>query len=125
MIRSFSIALAVVALALASHSTFASGHTSKSHNQSVRIKNNGSAPVLVNAKNGSATGAAGAKTVNQNGVAKFTLKNKASQAWAADTAQKRSKTLNYSFPRSNFVYLLAASDGTTTTLTFSPPGVTF
>ena len=128
MIRSFSLALAVVALAFAADAAFAggrSGGSSKSNNQYVRIKNTGAAPVLVNAKTGAATGASGAKTVNQNGVAQFTTKKVASQAWAADTAQAVPATLDYSFPKSQFVYLLAAADGTTTTLTFSPPGKIF
>ena len=128
MIRSFSLALAVVALAFAADAAFAggrSGGSSKSNNQYVRIKNTGAAPVLVNAKTGAATGASGAKTVNQNGVAQFTTKKVASQAWAADTAQAVTKTLDYTFPKSAIVYLQAAADGTTTTLTFAPPGTLF
>jgi len=128
MIRSFSIALAVAALVFATDAAFAGGRSSgssKSNNQTVRIKNIGSAPALVNAKTGTATGASGAKTVNQNGVAQFTTKKVASQAWAADTAQAVPKTLNYTFPKSVIVYLQAAADGTTTTLTFAPPGTIF
>ncbi len=129
MIRSFSIALAVAALAFATDASFAGGSSSgssKSNNQTVRIKNIGSAPALVNAKTGAATGAAGAKTVNQNGVAQFTTKKVASQAWAQPTGGTGGpKTLNYTFPKSQVVYLQAATDGTTTTLTFAPPGTLF
>jgi len=128
MFRSVSIALAVAALAFATDAAFAGGTSSgssKSNNQIVRIKNTGSAPVLVNAKTGAATGASGAKTVSQNGVAQFKTKKVASQAWAADASQTKKKTLNYSFPKSQVVYLMAAADGTTTTLTFSPPGTIF
>jgi|GEM_PF-1268536 len=128
MIRSFSIALAVAALAFATDAAFAGGSSSgssKSNNQTVRIKNIGSAPTLVNAKTGAATGAAGAKTVNQNGVAQFTTKKVASQAWAKGTGNNVPKTLNYTFPKSQIVYLQAASDATTTTLTFAPPGTIF
>jgi len=121
MIRSFSIALAVAALAFATDAAFAGGGS----NQTVRIKNIGSASTLVNAKTGSATGSAGAKTVNQNGVAQFTTKKVASQAWAKGTGNNVPKTLNYSFPRSQLVYLQAAADGSTTTLTCAPPGVRF
>ena len=63
MIRSFSIALAILALACAADAAFAGGRSngsSKANTQSVRIKNIGPGPVLVNAANGSATGAAGA-----------------------------------------------------------------
>ena len=128
MIRSFSIALAVLALACATDAAFAggrSGGSSKANTQSVRIKNTGAAPVLVNAANGSTTGAAGAKQIAQNGVAQFRLKKVASQAWAADTAQAVESTLPYSFPGSQVVYLQAAANGTVTTLTFAPPGVLF
>jgi hypothetical protein len=128
MIRSFSLALAVAALAFATDAAFAggrSGGSSKSNNQYVRIKNIGSQPVLVNAKTGAATGAAGAKTVNQNGVAQFTTKKVASQAWAANTAQTVTKTLDYTFPGSQYVYLTAETDNSTTSLTFSPPGKIF
>ena len=79
----------------------------------------------MNAANGSATGAAGAKQVAQNGVAQFRLKKVASQAWAADTAQTVPQTLDYTFTNRQTVYLQAAADGTTTTLTFAPPGVLF
>jgi hypothetical protein len=128
MIRSFSIALAILALACAADAAFAGGRSngsSKANTQSVRIKNIGPGPVLVNAANGSATGAAGAKQVAQNGVAQFRLKKVASQAWAADTAQNVPQTLNYTFANRQVVYLQAAADGTTTTLTFAPPGVLF
>jgi hypothetical protein len=128
MIRSFSIAMAVIALAFSADFANAGGRSSgssKSGNQSVRIKNIGPAPVLVNAKNGAATGAAGAKTVSQNGVAQFRLRKVASQAWAADTAQTVPSTLDYSFPGSQVVYLEAAADGAVTTLTFAPPGKLF
>jgi len=128
MIRTFTLALAIVALAFATDAAFAGGSSSgssKSNNQTVRIKNIGSAPVLVNAKTGAATGATGAKTVNQNGVAQFTTKKVASQAWAADTAQTVPQTLDYTFPKSKVVYLEAAADGTVTTLTFAPPGKLF
>jgi hypothetical protein len=128
MIRTFSLALAIVALAFATDAAFAGGRSSgssKSNNQVVRIKNIGSAPALVNAKTGAATGASGAKTVNQNGVAQFTTKKVASQAWAADTAQTVPATLDYTFPKSQIVYLEAAADGTVTTLTFAPPGKIF
>jgi len=130
MIRSFSLALAVVALVFAADAAFAgggSGGSSKSKNQFVRIKNIGSAPVLVNAKTGAAAGAAGAKTVNQNGVAQFKTKRVASSAWASDTAQNApvAAPLQYSFPKSVYVYLLASTDGTTSTVTFSPPGKIF
>jgi len=130
MIRSFSLALVVVALAFATDAAFAggrSGGSSKSNNQTVKIKNTGAAPVLVNAQTGAAAGAAGAKTVNQNGVAQFTLKRVASSAWASDVAQSApvAKPLQYSFPKSVFVYLLASTDGTTSTVTFSPPGQIF
>ena len=128
MIRNAFFALAVLAMVASANAAFAGGRSSgssKSNNQYVRIKNTGTAPALVNAKTGTATGASGAKTVNQNGVAQFTTKKVASQAWAADTAQAVPKTLNYTFPKSVIVYLQAAADGTTTTLTFAPPGTIF
>ena len=128
MIRSFSIALAVAALAFATDAAFAGGRSSgssKSNNQIVRIKNIGSAPTLVNAKTGTATGASGAKTVSQNGVAQFTTKKVASRAWAKGTGNNDPKTLDYTLPNSQLVYLEALADGTTTTLTFAPPGKIF
>jgi hypothetical protein len=127
MIRSSLLALAVAALAFSADAALAGGGgggNSKSNKQSVRIKNIGTQPALVNAANGS-VGAAGAKTVAQNGVAQFRLKKVASQAFASDTAQTVTQTLNYSFPRSQVVYLEAAADGTVTTLTFAPPGKLF
>lgn len=126
--RSTLLALAVIALAFSADAALAggrSGGSSKGNTQNVRIKNIGSLPVLVNAKNGGATGASGAKTVAQNGVAQFTLKRIGSQAWAADVSQTTTDTLDYSFPGSRFVYLEAAADGTTSTVTYAPPGKTF
>ena len=128
MIRSFSLALAVAALAFATDAAFAGGRSSgssKSNNQAVRIKNIGSAPVLVNAKTGAATGAAGAKTVNQNGVAQFNLKKAAGVAGATNAAGTPSAPLNYNFPKSTYVYLQAQADADAATMTFAPAGTRF
>ena len=128
MIRTFSLALAIVALAFATDAAFAGGRSSgssKSNNQTVRIKNIGSAPALVNAKNGAATAAAGGKTVSGNGVAQFTIKKGAAQAYVQSQTGANPQTLDFSFPKSQYVYLLAAADETTSTLTFSPPGKIF
>lgn len=128
MIRRSILALAIAALAFSADAALAGGGrggSSKGNTQSVRIKNIGTQPVLVNAKNGSATGAAGAKTVSQNGVAQFRVKKVASQAFASDVSQTISDTLNYSFPRSQVVYLEALADGTSATVTFAPPGKLF
>ena len=128
MIRNAFLALAVVAMVASANAAFAggrSGGSSKSNNQNVRIKNTGTAPALVNAKNGAATTAAGGKTVSGNGVAQFRIKKGASQAFVQDQSAAVSQTLNFNFPKSQVVYLLAAADATTSTLTFSPPGKIF
>jgi hypothetical protein len=127
MIRNAFFALAVVAMVASANAAFAggrSGGSSKSNNQFVRIKNNGTAPALVNAKNG-AVSAAGGKTVSGNGVAQFTIKKGAANAYVQNQAGGQQKTLPFSFPKSQYVYLLAAADTTTSTLTFSPPGKIF
>ena len=128
MIRSSFLTLAVVALVVSASAAFAggrSGGSSKANNQFVRIKNTGTAPALVNAKNGAATTAAGGKTVSGNGVAQFTIKKGAAQAFVQDQTAAVSQTLDFNFPKSQYVYLLAAADATTSTLTFSPPGKIF
>ena len=127
MIRNAFLALAVVAMVASANAAFAggrSGGSSKSNNQYVRIKNTGTAPALVNAKNGAAS-AAGGKTVSGNGVAQFTIKKGAANAYVQNQAGGQQKTLPFSFPKSQYVYLLAAADTTTSTLTFSPPGKIF
>ena len=127
MIRNAFLALAVLAMVASANAAFAGGRSSgssKSNNQYVRIKNNGSAPALVNAKNG-AVSAAGGKTVSGNGVAQFTIKKGAANAYVQNQAGGQQKTLPFSFPKSVYVYLLAAADTTTSTLTFSPPGKIF
>jgi hypothetical protein len=127
MIRNAFLALAVLAMVASANAAFAggrSGGSSKSNNQFVRIKNNGTAPALVNAKNG-AVSAAGGKTVSGNGVAQFTIKKGAANAYVQNQAGGQQKTLPFSFPKSQYVYLLAAADTTTSTLTFSPPGKIF
>jgi hypothetical protein len=127
MIRNAFLALAVVAMVASANAAFAGGRSSgssKSNNQFVRIKNTGTAPALVNAKNG-AVSAAGGKTVSGNGVAQFTIKKGAAQAYVQSQTGANPKTLDFSFPKSQYVYLLAAADATTSTLTFSPPGKIF
>ena len=114
----------MVASANAAFAGGRSGGSSKTNNQYVRIKNTGAAPVLVNAKNG-AVSAAGGKTVSGNGVAQFTIKKGAANAYVQNQAGGQQKTLPFSFPKSQYVYLLAAADTTTSTLTFSPPGKIF
>ena len=127
MIRNAFLALAVVAMVASANAAFAggrSGGSSKSNNQTVRIKNTGTQPALVNAKNG-AVSAAGGKTVSGNGVVQFTIKKGASNAFVQNQAGGQQQTLPFSFPKSQFVYLLAAADNTTSTLTFSPQGQIF
>ena len=127
MIRNAFLALAVVAMVASANAAFAggrSGGSSKSNNQFVRIKNTGTAPALVNAKNG-AVSAAGGKTVSGNGVAQFTIKKGAANAYVQNQAGGQQKTLPCNFPKSQYVYLLAAADSTISTLTFSPPGQIF
>ena len=127
MIRSSFLTLAVVAMVVSASAAFAGGRSSgssKSNNQYVRIKNTGTAPALVNAKNG-AVSAAGGKTVSGNGVAQFTIKKGASKAFVQNQAGGQQQTLPFSFPQSQYVYLLAAADNTTSTLTFSPEGKIF
>ena len=127
MIRNAFLALAVVAMVASANAAFAGGRSSgssKSNNQYVRIKNTGTAPALVNAKNGAAS-AAGGKTVSGNGVAQFTIKKGAAQAYVQSQTGANPQTLDFSFPKSQYVYLLAAADTTTSTLTFSPPGKIF
>ena len=128
MIRNAFFALAVLAMVASANAAFAGGRSSgssKSNNQYVRIKNTGTSPALVNAKNGAATTAAGGKTVSGNGVAQFTIKKGAAQAFVQDQTAAVSQTLDFKFPKSVYVYLLAAADATTSTLTFSPPGKIF
>jgi len=128
MIRNAFFALAVLAMVASANAAFAggrSGGSSKSNNQYVRIKNTGTAPALVNAANGAATTAAGGKTVSGNGVAQFTIKKGAAQAYVQNQAGGNPQTLDFTFPKSVYVYLLAAADETTSTLTFSPPGKIF
>ena len=127
MIRNAFLALAVVAMVASANAAFAggrSGGSSKSNNQTVRNKNTGTQPALVNAKNG-AVSAAGGKTVSGNGVVQFTIKKGASNAFVQNQAGGQQQTLPFSFPKSQFVYLLAAADNTTSTLTFSPQGQIF
>ena len=127
MIRNAFLTLALVAMVVAAGTAFAGGSSSgssKSNNQYVRIKNTGTAPALVNAKNG-AVSAAGGKTVSGNGVAQFTIKKGAANAYVQNQAGGQQKTLPFNFPKSQYVYLLAAADATTSTLTFSPPGKIF
>ena len=114
----------MVASANAAFAGGRSGGSSKSNNQYVRMKNTGTAPALVNAKNGAAS-AAGGKTVSGNGVAQFTIKKGAAQAYVQSQTGANPQTLDFNFPKSQFVYLLAAADATTSTLTFSPPGKIF
>ena len=127
MIRSAFLAMAVAAMVFSANAAFAggrSGGSSKSNNQYVRIKNTGTAPALVNAANGTVS-AAGGKTVAGNGVAQFTIKKGAAQAFVQSQTGANPQTLDFSFPKSQYVYLLAAADETTSTLTFSPPGKIF
>jgi len=128
MIRSAFLTLAVVAMVASASTAFAGGGRSsggsKSNNQYVRIKNTGTSPALVNAANGTVS-AAGGKTVSGNGVAQFTIKKGAAEALVQDQTGAVSQTLPFSFPKSTYVYLLAAADATTSTLTFSPAGKTF
>ncbi|MFM7292754.1 MAG: hypothetical protein ACKO6B_16210 [Planctomycetia bacterium] len=127
VIRNAFIAMAVVAVAFSVDAALAGGNTrgmTKAQIQNVRIKNTGTAPVLVNAINGTAT-AAGGKTIAGNGIAVFRVKKGAAEAFAQNQAGSASQTLPFSFPKSQFVYLLAAADATTSTLTFSPPGKIF
>ena len=127
MIRTFTLALAIVALAFATDAAFAGGSSSgssKSNNQTVRIKNIGAAPVLVNAKNG-AVSAAGGKTVSSNGVAQFKIKRGAANAFAQNQAATATNTLPFSFSDRVTVYLEATADATTATMTFAPPGKLF
>jgi len=128
MIRNAYFALAVAAMVVATGTAFAGGGSSsgssKASNQYVRIKNTGTAPALVNAANG-AVSAAGGKTVSGNGVAQFTIKKGAANAYVQDQTAAASQTLPFNFPKSQYVYLLAAADATTATLTFSPPGKIF
>ena len=127
MIRNAFFALAVLAMVASANAAFAggrSGGSSKSNNQYVRMTNTGTAPALVNAKNGAAS-AAGGKTVSGNGVAQFTIKKGAAQAYVQSQTGANPQTLDFNFPKSQFVYLLAAADATTSTLTFSPPGKIF
>ena len=114
----------MVASANAAFAGGRSGGSSKSNNQYVRMKNTGTAPALVNAKNGAAS-AAGGKTVSGNGVAQFTIKKGAAQAYVQSQTGANPQTLDFNFPKSQFVYLLAAADATTSTLTFSPAGKIF
>lgn len=128
MLRSAFVALAVAAMVVPASAAFAGGRSSggsKANNQYVRIKNTGTAPALVNAKNGAATAAAGGKTVSGNGVAQFTIKKGPAQAYVQNQAGGQQKTLDFTFPKSQYVYLLAAADTTLSTLTFSPPGKIF
>ena len=128
MIRNAFLALAVVAMVASANAAFAGGRSSgssKSNNQYVRIKNTGTQPALVNAKNGAATTAAGGKTVSGNGVAQFTIKKGAAQAYAQNQSGSGFNTLPFSFPRSQYVYLLVVADATTATPSFSPPGKIF
>jgi hypothetical protein len=127
MIRNAFLALAVVAMVASANAAFAGGRSSgssKSNNQYVRIKNAGTAPALVNAKN-SGVSAAGGKTISGNGVAQFTIKKGAAQAFAQNQAGVPAPILPFSFPKSQYVYLLATADTTSATLTFSPPGKIF
>ena len=129
MIRNAFFALAVAAMVVATGTAFAGGGNqyvaaAKANNQYVRIKNTGTQPALVNAKNG-AVSAAGGKTVSGNGVVQFTIKKGASNAFVQNQAGGQQQTLPFSFPKSQFVYLLAAADNTTSTLTFSPQGQIF
>lgn len=122
--------MAVAAMVLSADAAYAGGRSrgsSKSNNQNVRIKNIGTAPALVNAANGTVS-ATGGKTVSGNGIAQFTIKKGAAQALVQDQTGGISQTLDFSFPKSQFVYLLAAADAASdppATLTFSPPGKTF
>jgi len=131
MVRNAFFALAVLAMVASASAAFAggrSGGSSKSNNQYVRIKNAGTEPALVNAKNG-AVSAAGGKTVSGNGVAQFTIKKGAANAYVqnqvTDPNLLKSGTLPFSFPQSQYVYLLASTDNSTATLTFSPQGKIF
>ena len=128
MIRNAFLALAVVAMVASANAAFAggrSGGSSKSNNQFVRIKNTGTAPALVNAANGAATTAAGGKTISGNGVAQFKIKKGAAQAYVQSQTGANPQTLDFSFPKSQYVYLLAAADETLSTLTFANPGQIF
>ena len=127
MIRSAFLAMAVAAMVFSANAAFAGGRSSgssKSNNQFVRIKNTGTAPALVNAANGTVA-AAGGKTVSNNGVAQFKIKKGAAEAIVQDQTGASSQTLPFTFPKSTYVYLLAAADATISTLTFANPGQIF
>ena len=127
MIRSAFFAMAVAAMVFSVDAALAggrSGGSSKSNNQYVRIKNNGSNTALVNAANGTVS-TSGARSLASNGVTQFNLKKSAGQAIAANTSGITSPVLAYSFPKSTYVYLLAKADASAATITFSPAGKTF
>ena len=128
MIRNAFFALAVLAMVASANAAFAGGRSSgssKSNNQYVRIKNTGSAPALVNAANGSATTATGGKTVSSNGVAQFKIKKGAAQGYAQNQDASASNTVDFTFPKSTYVYLVAQADATTASITFANPGQIF
>lgn len=126
MIRSAFLTLAVAAMVVSANAALAGGGRggSKSNNQNVRIKNIGSAPVIVNAANGEVS-AAGGKTVSNNGVAQFRIKKGAAQAIAANQSGAESDPLDFNFPKSSVVYLTAQADANAATMTFANPGQTF
>jgi hypothetical protein len=96
------------------------------NNQSVRIKNTGTTPVLVYAANGAPASPVGGKLLSPNGVAEFKIKKGAGTAIVVrPTAGGSSSTLPFNFPTSRFVYLQATGDSEQPTVTFAPPGKRF
>ncbi len=136
MIRRVLVAVAVAAMVFSMDAVHAGGTTPAGRfgggvPQFVRIKNIGSAPVLVNAANGGLVGAAGGKLLSQNAVAQFNLRNGPGIAMAANPAAVLGlapvigSALAYNFPNSKFVYLQATLNGNVPTIKFAPPGTIF
>jgi hypothetical protein len=125
MNRRVVIAMAAAAMMFSTSAAFAGGANS----QYLRIKNIGATTVRVVAANGPITSEkdlqSKSRLLSQNGVTQFVLKKAPGVFLVANPAFTDGDGLEYSFPKSTYVYLQAKEVGGKFTPSFAPPGTRF
>lgn len=133
MIRNACIALAVVALAFVSSPAEAAGRSGggTKANYQVRVKNNGTEPLLATVANGSTPATTGGKAIAPNGVGVFFVKPGPYTVGIADAAgtpvgaSGEGANVALKTTKSKVIYVLAAQDGTSATINGAPAGTRF
>jgi len=124
MNRRVFMVMAAAALMFSTSTAFAGGGGGKP--QYVRIKNVGSSTVRVLASNSTLSSTSGgSRLLSQNGVTQFVLKRAPGQFGVGNSDKTEGDILDYSFPNSTFVYLLAKEAGGVYSASFAPPGMRF